>query len=194
MRRRVGSSKEKLLNCAYVPEPISSAAEADAKANPASEHFMATLRCSGRRRIQLRHPQTTHPASPPKMKATTILSAMGPMVHIVNLSHLLSVAGVIGTDGKDNWCNMPTALHLRARSQSQSRAGEQRISSTETIYRAIRIRGLVSGRTSPICAAFTPASLSAFTRRSFSGVEISNPPAVCGSKSRALSSSLTVPS
>src|ERR1700676_5016835 len=100
MRRRVGSSNGKpFMNCAYVPEPISSPAETEAKMNPASEHFIPTLNCSGRRRIQLRHPQATHAASPPKMKTTTILSAIGPMVQTVDLCHLAcSITGVTNGD------------------------------------------------------------------------------------------------
>ncbi len=45
---------------------------------------MPTLNCSGRRRVQVRHPQATQAASPPKMKTTAILSAAGPMLQTVD--------------------------------------------------------------------------------------------------------------
>lgn len=100
MRRSTGSSKRKLLNCAYVPEPISSAAETEAKTNPASEHLTPTVNCSGRCSVQLRHPQATHAASPPKMTTTTILSAIGPMPLTVDPFHLgYTITGVTRSGG-----------------------------------------------------------------------------------------------
>src|SRR5215469_9009584 len=99
MRRSVGSWKEKpFMNCAYVPEPISNAAEEEASTNPTTEHFMLGLKCSGRRRAHLYHPQPTQNASPPKTRKTTILSATGPMLHTVEPSRLTcSITGVTAT-------------------------------------------------------------------------------------------------
>lgn len=49
------------------------------------------------------------------------------------------------------------------------------------VHFAIVIRGLDSGRTSPISTAETPASFSACVRDSPSGVQMKRPPAVWGS-------------
>ncbi len=72
---------------------------------------MPMLNCSGRRRVQVRHPQATHVASPPKMKTTKILSATGPMLHTVNpLQCAYSITCVISSDGRDNCCKIAITL------------------------------------------------------------------------------------
>jgi hypothetical protein len=63
---------------------------------------MPTVNCSGRRRVQLRHPQATHAASPPSMKTTTILSATGAMLHTVDIFQFArSITRVTSSDGRD---------------------------------------------------------------------------------------------